>query len=131
MKLSAQRVMQPGTRTHAIHAFHYMHGSYVWEGAPPADLGPGTLHASQIILRPLGRNSVLTYLDIIAPDEVSTAKVLRAFTQVYEAGRAPPFRVTIGDCTFESNMIRAYQLAWRQEIVRLFDAAVSVRINLL
>lgn len=131
MKLVAQRVMQPETRTQAIHAFHYLHGGYIWSGAPPPDLGHGTLQASQIVLRPLGRNHVLTYLDIVAPDETPTAQVLRAFTQVYGGDRPPPFQIVVGNCTFESNMIRSFQLAWRQELVRLFDAAIAARVSIL
>lgn len=130
MKLAAQRVMQPARRGLAIHAFHYSHGPYIWEGAPPPDLGNGTLQVSRTVLRPLGGNSVLTYLDVIAPDEVSNARILLAFAQIYEGDQAPPFKQTVGNCTFESNMIHSYLLGWRQELVGLFEAALSVRASL-
>lgn len=131
MKLSAQRVMQPATKAQAIHTFHYTHGNYVWEGAPPPHLGHGTLQGSHVELTPLGSNHVLTYLDVVAPDEVPTARLLQAFARVYDQGKAPPFRTTEGSCTFESNMIHAFQLGWRQELVRLFEAAISARITIL
>lgn len=128
MKLSAQRVMQPGSKAQAIHAFHYSHGSYLWEGAPPTGLGHGTLQASRVQLAPLGTNHVLTYLDVVAPDEVPTARLLQAFAQVYDAAKPPPWIVTVGNCTFMSNMTHAFLLGWRQELVTLFQAAISARI---
>lgn len=132
MKLSAQRVMQPSTKAQAIHAFHYTHGNnYTWDGAPPPQVGHGTLQASHVEITPLGSNHVLTYLDVVAPDEVPTARILQAFAQVYDQGKAPPFRITMGNVTFESNMVHAFQLGWRQELVRLFEAAISVRITIL
>jgi hypothetical protein len=131
MKLVAQRVMQPNTRLHAIHAFYYLHGGFVWNGEPPPGLGPGTLQASQIVLRPLGRNTVLSYLDIIAPDETPTSQILRSFAHLYDGDHPPPFGLTVANCTFESNMIRAYQLAWRRELVLLYDAAIAVRRDLV
>lgn len=131
MKLVAQRVMQPDTKAQAIHAFHYTHGDYVWDGPPPPGLGHGTLQASRIELHPLGRNHVLTYLDIVAPDLVPTAELLRAFAQLYDSQRRPPLKETFGNCTFECNMTHAYRLGWRQELLRLFNAAISVRVTIL
>jgi hypothetical protein len=131
MKLVAQRVMQPGTKAQAIHTFSYAHGDFVWEGPPPETLGHGTLQTSHVLLTPLGNNHVLTYLDIIAPDETPTAQILQAFAKVYEQGAAPPFRPTVGNCTFESNMTHAFKLAWRQELVRLYEAALSARLTVV
>lgn len=129
MLLTAQRVMQPNTRLAAIHAFHYRHLQcpYIWDGPPPPDLGEATLVAQRVRLYPLGQNSVLTYLDIIAPDDVSTPRIVQAFAQLYDQDRPPPFSATIGNCTFEANMIHAYLLAWRQEVVVLFQEALAIR----
>jgi hypothetical protein len=65
---------------------------------------------------------------VIAPDEVPTARLLQAFAQVHDVAKPPPWIVTVGNCTFTSNMIHAFLLDWRQELVRLFQAAISARI---
>jgi hypothetical protein len=129
MKLAAQRVMQPATRAQATHAFHYAHGALVWNGPPPPGLGHGVLQASRVELRP-GGNHVLTYLDIVAPDETPTVTIFRALAQIYDRERPPPFVETIGNCTFESGMIHAFQLAWRQELLHLYNVAIAVRVTL-
>jgi hypothetical protein len=129
MKLVAQRVMQPAAGPQATHAFHYTHGGLVWIGPPPPGLGHGTLQASHVELPP-GSNHVLTYLDIIAPDETPTVTILRAFTQIYERGHPPPFVHTIGNCTFSSAMIHAFQLAWRAELGHLYNNAIAARTTL-
>lgn len=129
MKLVAQRVMLPATHTQATHAFHYTHDGVVWIGPPPSELGHGMLQASHVELHP-GGNHVLTYLDIVTPDETPTATILRAFTQIYDHGQPPPFVHTIGNCTFSSAMTHSFQLVWRQELIHLYNNAIAVRIAL-
>jgi hypothetical protein len=73
---------------------------------------------------------VLTYLDIVAPDETTTVTILRAFTELHDLGRPPPFVQTIGNCTFSCAMVHAFQLVWRQELNHLYSTAISVRIDL-
>jgi len=126
MKLVAQRVTHPVTRVQGINAFHYAHGSVTWNGPPPSGLSHGTLHTSQIGLAP-GGNQVLTYLDIVAPDETPTAALLQAFAQVCSRTVPPPFATTIGNCTFESNMVPVFRRGWRQELVQLFNTAITTR----
>lgn len=130
MKLVAQRVMSPATRTQATHAFHYLHGGLAWAGLPPVGLGHGVLQAIRAELPP-GGNHVLTYLDIVAPDETPTLAILRAFTELYSADRPPPFVHTFEDCTFSCAMIHAFQLVWRAELIHLYNEAISVRLSLL
>jgi hypothetical protein len=60
MKLVAQRVMSPATRTQATNAFYYVHGGLAWAGLPPAELGHGVIQAIRVELPP-GGNHVLTY----------------------------------------------------------------------
>ena len=129
MKLVAQRVMSPATRTQATQAFHYLHGEIVWTGPTPEGLGHGMLQASRVELPP-GGNHVLTYLDIVAPDETPTVAILRAFTEIYDLERPPPFVRTIGNCTFSSEMVHAFQLVWRAELIHLYNTAISVRSTL-
>ena len=126
MKLAAQRVMHPDTRAQGINAFYYSHGMSVWSGRPPPELGHGELQASHRGLPP-GGNQVLTYLDIVAPDETPTATVLQAFADVCHRRDPPPFAMTVGNCTFESNMVPTFRRGWRQELVELFNLAISIR----
>lgn len=130
MKLVAQRVMSPATRTQATNAFHYVHGGLAWAGLPPAELGHGVIQALRVELPP-GGNHVLTYLDIVAPDETPTLTILRAFTELYDFDRPPPFVHTVENCTFSCAMIHAFQLVWRAELIYLYNEAISVRLSLL
>jgi hypothetical protein len=125
MKLTAQRVTQPATGVHAIHAFYFTHQSYFWVGPPPPELGHGLLTDSHVPLG-AGGNHVLTYLDIITPDETPAATILRVFAQLYDQ-HPPPFRTQIGNCTFESSMISAFASVWRAELAQLYDAAIAIR----
>ena len=130
MKLVAQRVLQPATQAQALHTFHYVHGNYIWAGDPPP--GFGTLQASHVVLLPLGGNSVLTYLDVTAPDETPTHQLIAAFAQILAYHQPPPFKLQAqAGITFESNMVHVFQLAWRQELVLLFDSAVATRITIM
>jgi hypothetical protein len=130
MKLVAQRVMSPATRTQATHAYHYVHGGLTWAGPPPAELGHGRIQAIRVEL-PLGENHVLTYLDIVAPDETPTLTIFRAFTELCDLDRPPPFVHTVEDCTFSCAMIHAFQLVWRAELIYLYNEAISMRLSLL
>jgi len=127
MKLTAQRVMQPATGMQAIHVFYFTH-SYVWVGPPPPDLGHGDLVDAHVPVG-AGGNHVLSYLDIVAPDETPISTILRAFAKVYDH-RPPPFHETVGNCTFESKMVSEYRFVWRAELAQLYNAAITIRNRL-
>jgi hypothetical protein len=124
MKLTAQRVVKPGTKKWAIHVFYFEH-EYSWVGSPPPGLGEGHLVDHEARLG-AGGNHVLSYLDIVAPDETPPATLLRIFAQLYDQHQ-PPFRTQIGNCMFESNMISAFAALWRAELARLYEAAMAIR----
>jgi len=124
MKLVAQRGDEDSRNT-GINAFRYLHGAYAWEGTPPAGLGYGMLVESHVPI-PAGGNSVLSFLEVTAPDDTSKAQVIRAFSVMYDTSTAPPFEYTYGNVTIQGDMIRAYRLAWRWEELRLFDAILGI-----
>lgn len=134
MRLAAQRVSNRDLRRQAIHAFHYIHGNYVWAGRAPANLGPGILQASRVEIHPASGNPVQSYLDIVAPDETPTQEIDQCFEMLLHAQRdPPPWRPSpvIGRCTFDANLVNALRAAWRRELRELYRTARQVRITIL
>lgn len=129
MLLTSQRVRSQ-TGAVAIHAFFYVHGDYLWVGPPPPLLAQGVLQASHVELG-TPNNAVLSYLDIMAPDAVELPELKSGFATAFLMDRSPPWRHTVGRCTFEENMISPLRTIWRQESLRLFEAAMAVRIRLV
>lgn len=124
MKLAAQRVQQNGTGLVAVHSFLFQHG-FIWAGAPPPGLGNGQLVQSHVILRG-GGNLVLTYLDIVAPDDTPSVTIRNAFRQISDFV-PPPFDINVGSCRFTAGMVPAYRHIWRAELVHLYQAAIGLR----
>ena len=127
MKLVAQRVLQPATGAQAIHVFYFTHPD-IWVGLPPPGLGHGALVEAHVQLG-AGGNEVLSYLDIVAPDETPISTILRGFAKVYDHS-PPPFHETVGNCTFESKMVSRYRFVWRAELAQLYNAAITIRTRL-
>ena len=130
MYLAAQHVRSSSGRE-GINAFCHMHGSYVWLGAPPEEFlpenNPGMLVAKHIDVPPPG-NSVRSYLDIIAPDEMSTEHL---FSNVRRFLSTPPLRLpcalVVEDCLFRFNLEQGLMPNWRNELVNLARHALQVR----
>lgn len=76
MLLTAQRVVSPrGAR--GVNVYQYLHGSHTWTRVPDAllpDVNPGEL-VSQWLEVPPGENQIVSYLDVVAPDQVSAPDV--------------------------------------------------------
>lgn len=72
MLLTAQRVMAPHSHANGVNVYQYLHGPYVWDHVPNEFLpetNPGELIAQWTQL-PAGGNRVLSFLDVVAPDEM-------------------------------------------------------------
>lgn len=72
MLLTAQRVVSPSTRTHGINVYCFVHGPYTWPRVPDLllpDVNPGELVQQWLQIDP-GGNSIVSYLDVVAPDDV-------------------------------------------------------------
>ncbi|HKY38691.1 MAG TPA: hypothetical protein VJN18_22265 [Polyangiaceae bacterium] len=73
MFLTAQRVVSPATHRQGVNVYHYLHGGYVWNDMPEEFLNGATngeLVAQWLNLKPPGGNRVISFLDIVAPDDV-------------------------------------------------------------
>jgi hypothetical protein len=70
--LTAQRVVSArGAR--GVNVYRYLHGSPAWTRVPDEllpDVNPGEL-VDQWLEMPPGENQILSYLDVVAPDQVS------------------------------------------------------------
>jgi hypothetical protein len=130
MYVVAQHVVSPSTREEGVNAFYYQHGARTWSGAPPRsipDEEPGTLVRQSIVIPPPG-NSVRSYLDIIAPDDVTWQEIYQAFfTFVSSVQRHPfPWADSVGRCYFRVGMEVGLVNGWQREIANLYRAARAV-----
>ncbi|HVV81751.1 MAG TPA: hypothetical protein VHE35_01685 [Kofleriaceae bacterium] len=72
MLLTAQRVVSPATGVHGVNVYLFAHGPYTWPHVPDAflpEVDPGELVQQWLQIDP-GGNDVVSYLDVVAPDEV-------------------------------------------------------------
>lgn len=130
MRLVAQRVRSV-RGDDGINAFYYAHGPYVWLDSPPPEIrrARGHLINSHVAVRPPG-NRVRSYLEILAPDETSNAKVEQDMAACVDLFAAPrfPLKVQSGDSTFEFDVEQPLAPAWRREIIVLLHSALVVRV---
>lgn len=126
--------MRPGTNEEGVNAFLYRHGNFVWDGYPPAqffpDQNPGELTLSHVEVTPPG-NRIRSYLDIVAPDEVTEGEIRRALGTFLERSRAQPLPWVgvIGRCFLRVGMERELTRTWRDEIASLYREAASLRAD--
>lgn len=83
MYVAAQRVISPITGMRGVNIFMYQHGAGAWIGTVPPyflpDVNPGVLVWHDTQLAPPG-NRVLSYLDIVAPDEMPLLELRQYIT---------------------------------------------------
>ena len=92
MLLAAQRVIAPRTRARGVNVYQYLHGPFTWDRTPAEFLpeaNPGELVAQWIQL-PAGGNRVVSFLDVVAPDEIELGLLQQRLTslkhQLHAAG---------------------------------------------
>jgi hypothetical protein len=130
MRLSAQRVMAADGQI-GVNAFCYLHGLVVWLDQPPPEVtnSRGHLANSRTEVRP-GGNKVLSYLDIVAPDDTPSRKLYREIIDSIDLFREQPLplSVQIRELTFEFNVDPRLAAGWREEIATLLRAAIAARV---
>ena len=71
MLLTAQRVVSPKSHERGVNVYRYLHGAGSWDRVPDPllpEVNPGELVAQWIQLPP-GGNRVISFLDVVAPDD--------------------------------------------------------------
>jgi hypothetical protein len=131
MLLTAQRV-QNAAGLMGVNAFCNLHGPYEWLGEPPSgipDWNPGE-RVNESISVPPGGNHVMSYLDIIAPDETPTSEILASMRRFLVLVRqfALPWVATVGRCTFRFGLDYGLEHQWSMEFRALFESAMLVRV---
>jgi hypothetical protein len=134
MYVTAHRVVSPSTGAEGVNAFHYIHGGYVWEGAPPPEFhpetNPGTLFNDAVEVPPPG-NRVRSYLDVVAPDDTPAGEIERAVAEA--TAREVPSRFpatwTTGRLWVRLGLEGALVPVWRQELRLLLERVVSLLGN--
>jgi hypothetical protein len=128
MYVTAHRIR---TRLHedGINAYYYMHGSSLWREAPDPEQDPGTLVNTLHTVDTLGGNHVSSFLDVVAPDEMSWSDIESLLLRFIDARRQTPFPWgdALGTCRFRVGMERSLAPAWQKEISLLYKACVRVR----
>jgi hypothetical protein len=74
MLLTAQRVMSARAHARGVNVYQYLHGPHAWERVTDEflpEVNPGELVAQWIQLPP-GGNRVVSFLDVVAPDEMGS-----------------------------------------------------------
>jgi hypothetical protein len=114
-----------------VNAFCYLHGPVSWLDRPPAEVtkSRGQLANSRIEIRP-GGNKVLSYLDIIAPDDTPSRKLYGEIIDSIDLAheRALPLWIQIDEVTFEFNVDPRLAPGWREELAALLRAALAARM---
>jgi hypothetical protein len=133
MYIAVQHVVSPSTGAEGVNAFYYQHAPLTWSGAPPKsipDQDPGTLVRQSIVVPPPG-NSVRSYLDIIAPDDIPWREISEAFfTFVSNVQRLPlPWIDSVGHCYFRVGMESGLAASWQREMAKLYRAARAMGLN--
>ena len=133
MRLTAQRVRSWQTAAVGINAFFYTHGGYTWHLDVPREVWPendsGELVRQNISIPPPG-NHVLSYLDLVAPDERSDMWLAQQVQRCASNAElyVLPWNVITPDgllCRFHLEQARLSR--WQQELSELFRAALLVR----
>jgi hypothetical protein len=131
MYLTSHHVLAPETRHEGVNSFLYLHGAEVWSSPPPdvPDENPGTLAAQSIEVRPPG-NSVRSYLDIVAPDEVRWDEIWSAMMDFVGQSqrRTLPWEGISGRCFFRLGMERGLAQRWQRELAVLYRASQALRM---
>ncbi len=131
MYATAHRVVSPTTSAEGINAFHYLHGEYEWEGAPPPEFmpetNPGTLLNDSVAVPPPG-NQVRSYLDVVAPDGTALREIERALADIAsrDAPSSFPAIWTSGRFWFRFGLEFALVPVWRQELELLLENVAAV-----
>ena len=84
MLLTAQRVVSPLANAQGVNVYQYLHGPQTWERVPDEFLpeaNPGELVAQWIQLAP-GGNRVVSFLDVVVPDETSMIELQQRLTSL-------------------------------------------------
>jgi hypothetical protein len=130
MYLTAQRVVAPKTGEIGINAFLYLHPGRTWT-VPPNEIPdkvPGRLKKTNIAIPPPG-NRIRSYLDIVAPDEISGEELKRRLlTFLKRVERQPfPWDAVEGACRFRIEMdAQLASAGWSKEVAALAGAAVEL-----
>jgi len=129
MRLAAQRVMSADGRL-GVNAFCYLHGPVVWLDQPPSEVtnarGQLVNYTSEV---PPGGNKVLSYLDIVAPDDTPSRQLHRKINDSIDLFHEQPLplHVQIQEISFEFNVDPRLAPGWREEMVVLLRAALAAR----
>lgn len=135
MYLTAQRVRSRQSGQEGVNAFFHSHGTHTWHEEPPPELlpeqEPGELVHEHIEVPPPG-NAVRSYLDIIAPDEITTPQIVEKARRLLDGAeaRALPWNVAFGNCLFRFGLEQALLPRWNEELGALLRAALQVRRGL-
>jgi hypothetical protein len=124
MYLTAQRVLAPSGENN-INGFLYEHGAVTWQTPPePIEGAIGKL-VHTFIMVPQGGNKVLSFVDIVASDDVPYAHIReRLCAWLTAQANMPhphplPWTGVDGDMRFGLAMITTLAKAWRSEVGHL------------
>lgn len=130
MYVTAHRVRDQVSRQ-GFNAFLHMHGGFIWTppGQPPdPSEDPGTLVNALLSINPTTNNVVLSYLDIVAPDDYFWPQLRPRFLSFVNEMRMTPFPWSrqVDGCLFQAGMVTQLAQTWKREMVNLYRACEIV-----
>ena len=130
MYLTAHHIVSPTTRREGINTFLYLHADQAWEHLWLPDVvtqNPGILQAQSISIAPPG-NSVRSYIDIVAPDDVHWERVhdgLMEFVAFHQFSPLPWADMS-QSLYFRVGMEFSLSDRWQKELAVLYRAAQAL-----
>jgi hypothetical protein len=127
MILSAQRVVAPASGDRAIHCYHYVQQDWMQVGSPLERLAkPGHLVWHHHPL-PAQGNRILSFVDVAAPEDVTSDEVADALRQFVELPKLQqafvPYGSRVGlSVGFDDSTVAR----WRQETLELLRFLFAV-----
>lgn len=133
MYLTAHHVASPVSGQEGVNAFLYLHDST--SPLPLTEIpehSPGTLVAQAISLAPPG-NLVLSYLDIVAPDDVRWERVRLGLMELVGEKRATrmPWAGELEGCYLRFSMAVRVKRQWQSELAVLYRSAQALHLAYL
>jgi hypothetical protein len=129
MLLVAQRVISTTRRVQGVNVYRYRHSRLGWPADPRVMLDePGkTLEKKDVSLRP-GRNRIVSFLDVVAPDDAMPGEILGELRQLRAQAPPPelPAERVLGRCAVRWGLEERMLPFWRGELEDLIQHLIGI-----
>src|SRR5262245_27279680 len=129
MLLVAQRVISTAHRVQGVNVYRYSHDRTSWPADPRLMLDDPSksLEKKEVSLRP-GRNRIVSYLDVVAPDGTAPGEILGELRQLTAHAPPPelPAERVLGRCAVRWSLEERMLPFWRGELEDLIQHLIGI-----